>query len=135
MNVKFSDVPKRPSDGLLAMVKSGASTDLRWLDCLVDHSRRYSVIQTRDNIRHGENAIPDWRWHISVAGQKDVPRWKDLVAIVQDLRPGVFFCVGLPPRSMWMSVHPNTLHATEIKDAPLIEQWRMEGRITRSTPT
>jgi hypothetical protein len=135
VNVTFSEVQRQPADGLVAMVEAGASTDLRWLDCLIDHSRRYSVIQTRDNFLHGMNAPPDWRWHISVAGEKDVPRWKDLVAIVQDLRPGVFFCVGLPPRSMWMSHHPHTLHATEIKDDTLIEQWRMEGRAMRSTPT
>jgi hypothetical protein len=117
------------ADGLQKAVDEGFSTDLGWYDARLD-TRRYSVLRSRDNI--GVN-IPDWRWHISVAGQDDVPRWRDLVAIAHELRPGVAFVVGVPPRSHWMSVHPHCLHLWETHDENLTAQWMAERQ--GSTPS
>jgi hypothetical protein len=93
-------------------------------------TRSYSVIMSRDRI--DADGIPDFRWHISVAGESSVPRWADFVAIVHELRPGVMFCVPMPPPQFWLNVNPNTLHVWEIKDEALTSQWRDEGLATRA---
>lgn len=92
-------------------------------------TRRYSVLASHDPI-DGElvDGLGDWRWHISVAGERDVPRWKDLVAIGHELRPEVCFVVGVPPRSWWMSLHPHCLHLWELKDENLTDLWHSERR-------
>jgi hypothetical protein len=69
---------------------------------------------------------PDLRWHVSVAHDERVPDWGELVLAGHELRPGVVFCVGLPPKSWWMNVHPHVLHLWELRDGNLVEQWRME---------
>jgi hypothetical protein len=79
------------------------------------------------------NADDDWRWHISVRHGDPgvdgrVPTWEELVDTAHALRPGVCFVIGIPPRSWWMSVHPDVLHLTETKDQPLIETWRINAR-------
>lgn len=89
-------------------------------------TRAHTVLMSRDSIeRAGE---PELRWHISVAGESGVPRWGDFVAIVQRLRPGVMFCVPMPPEQYWINVNERTLHVWEIKDPPLERQWREEGQ-------
>jgi hypothetical protein len=70
----------------------------------------------------------DRRWHISVSHKSRVPTWEEMVRTAHDLRPGVVFVIGVPPRSMWMNVHPNVLHLWEVRDRNLIAQWRFEGR-------
>lgn len=64
------------------------------------------------------------RWHISASCEDRVPNWEELVAAAHDLRPGVPFCMGVPPRSWWLNVHPHVLHLWETRDAGLVEQWR-----------
>lgn len=78
-------------------------------------------------------AKDDERWHISMSREDRVPSWGELVSAVHELRPGVAFAVGIPPRSWWLSVHPHTLHAWEIKDPHLIAEWRSNAR--GDTPT
>ena len=73
------------------------------------------------------------RWHISVQAEGRVPDWAELVQTAHDLRPGVPFCVGVPPRSWWMNVHPNVLHLYELRDAPLLEAFRANARGDRPT--
>jgi hypothetical protein len=85
----------------------------------------------RENI--GTEGEPDWRWHVSVPGRQDVPRWADLVAVAHRLRPGVPFVVGVPPRSWWLNIHPRVLHLWETTDRHLVDQWRRESR--GDTPT
>jgi hypothetical protein len=92
----------------------------------------YHAIQAYEPI-HEANAVPEHRWHISVSGREDVPPWHVMSEVVHALRPGVPFVIGIPPRSWWMNVHPNVLHAHELKDANLIAQWRAEGE--GHTPT
>ena len=80
----------------------------------------------------------DWRWHISVRfGDPGidgrVPTWDELVDVAHELRPGVCFAIGIPPRSWWMNVHPDVLHLYEMKDEALVSQWR-EQRMGQ-TPT
>ena len=93
-------------------------------------TRAYSVIVSRDNIAL-DPRWPDLRWHVSVAGESGVPRWADFVAIVQEVRPGIMFCVPMPPKQFWLNVNPNVLHVWEIRDDALTTQWREEGMATR----
>jgi hypothetical protein len=78
---------------------------------------------------YGPYDDPDVRWHISlrygdpgIDGR--VPSWEELVQAAHELRPGVCFVVGIPPRSWWMNVHPNVLHLIETRDEPLIQSFR-----------
>lgn len=89
-------------------------------------SERLHAMVGRENI--GAEGEPDWRWHVSVSAQQDVPGWADLVAVAHRLRPGVPFVVGVPPRSWWINVHPHVLHLWETADDHLIRQWRREAR-------
>jgi hypothetical protein len=111
--------------GLREVEQAGYLTDFGMWDARLD-TRRYHVLRSRDNIRTAE--VPDWRWHVSVSGERGVPRWRDLVAIGHELRPGVCFVVGCPPKSWWINVHPHCLHLYETKDENLIAQWRFEGQ-------
>jgi hypothetical protein len=88
---------------------------------------------SRDDV--STNGVPDLRWHISLSRQDRIPTWTELSKCADALRPGVVFCVPMPPKSMWLNIHENTLHLHEIKDEPLVEQWRAEGRMTRSFQT
>jgi hypothetical protein len=104
----------------------------------LDQATAYEI-RTEDGADHfaimsrDEIAPADHRWHISVQGQGDVPIWRNLVAIGHRLRPGIFFCVGVPPSHLWMNVHPNVLHLWEMDDEHLTEQWRAEAQ--GHTPT
>jgi hypothetical protein len=110
---------------------AAGSTDVEVYDAIL-RAKRYSVIVSRDPFRTAEG-LPDYRWHVSVAGQEKVPEWRAFVAIVQAVRPGVMFCVPMPPRTFWMNCDPRVLHVHETRDQTLIAQWRFEGR--GDTPT
>lgn len=73
------------------------------------------------------------RWHISVQGPSRVPSWEEMVDIAHNVRPGVPFVISVPPRSMWMNVHPHVLHLWETGDVALIEEWKVNAR--GDTPT
>jgi hypothetical protein len=73
------------------------------------------------------------RWHISVrygdpGFNGRVPSWGELVQTAHELRPGVPFVVGIPPRSWWLNVHPDVLHLVETRDLALIASWRDEAQ-------
>jgi hypothetical protein len=75
----------------------------------------------------------DMRWHLSVrygdpGVNGRVPGWDELVQAAHELRPGVVFVVGIPPRSWWINVHPHVLHLYESRDEPLVAAWRDEAR-------
>lgn len=70
----------------------------------------------------------DLRWHVSLSHQDRVPNWEELSRAGHELRPGVVFCVGVPPRSWWININPHVLHLWELRDAALVTQWRFEGR-------
>lgn len=76
-------------------------------------------------------ADDDLRWHISVRyGDPGVngriPTWDELVNTAHELRPGVPFVIGIPPRSWWINVHPHVLHLYETRDEALVATWREE---------
>lgn len=76
-----------------------------------------------------EEWVPgDHRWHISVSGPARVPTWSEIAAACHELRPGVPFVMGVPPRSRWMNVHSDVLHCWETKDAALLDQWAANAR-------
>jgi hypothetical protein len=95
--------------------------------------RRLSAFLTYDEIARG-----DMRWHISLRYGEEgldgrIPTWEELVIACHDLRPGVPFALGIPPRSWWLNVHPHVLHLWELADGPLIAQWRAERQADRPT--
>jgi hypothetical protein len=80
------------------------------------------------------------RWHISLrygnpGRDGRVPSWDELVEAVHALRPGVPFVVGIPPRSWWMSVHPDVLHCWQTRDNALIEEWKRNRSIGQGRGT
>lgn len=81
------------------------------------------AIVSRDDLGDG-----DLRWHISLSRKDRVPTWDELAKCAHHLRPGIVFCVPMPPRSWWLNVHPNCLHLHEIKDERLVDQWRAERK-------
>jgi hypothetical protein len=84
-------------------------------------------------IAREEIADDDLRWHISVSRQDRLPDWGELVTAAHELRPGIVFVIGVPPKSWWINIHPFCLHLFETRDPHLIEQWRAEGRGDRHT--
>ncbi len=97
----------------------------------------YKALISRDDLTLGMRREPDPRWHISVSRFDEptgpVVPWDVLVAVVHELRPGVPFAIGLPPASQWINTVGGVLHAYEIHDDNLTEQWRFEGRGDRPT--
>lgn len=83
----------------------------------------------------GRESIADGdpRWHISIRAHGRVPSWDELVDAAHELRPGVVFCMPMPPRSWWINVHEHVLHLWEIRDANLERQW--EGERLGQVPT
>lgn len=77
----------------------------------------------------------DLRWHISLRHRDRVPTWDELASCAHDLRPGVCFCIGVPPRSQWMNIHEDVLHLWELKDEAIMAQWRAESQHGRTPPT
>jgi hypothetical protein len=75
----------------------------------------------------------DWRWHVSVSGPDRIPTWEELVSACHELRPGVVFCIPMPPRTWWINVHKDVLHAWETRDEHLIAEWRRNARGDRPT--
>ena len=80
----------------------------------------------------------EMRWHISlrygdIGKDGRIPTWEELVEAAHELRPGVVFAIGVPPRSWWINVHPNVLHLHEIRDEALVAQWRAERSGQRPT--
>lgn len=90
------------------------------------HPRGLTALMGREPI-----ARDDTRWHISVRygdpGENGrIPTWDELVATAHELRPGVAFSVGIPPRSWWLNHHPHVLHLYETRDPHLLAQFRHE---------
>ena len=83
----------------------------------------FHVLASRDEIKPG-----DARWHLSISGKSNVPPWDVMVAIAHVARPGICFVIGVPPRSWWINIHPNVLHLWELKDGPLLDQWKAEAQ-------
>jgi hypothetical protein len=99
-----------------------------------DHRDGRSALLGREPIGNDD----EWRWHItvrhgSIGSHGRIPSWEELVATAHELRPGVVFVVGIPPRSWWINAHPHVVHLWETTDAHLIEQWRRARREDRPT--
>lgn len=81
----------------------------------------------------GDPTSGDLRWHISVKADGRIPTWEEVVQTAHELRPGVVFCVGVPPRSWWMNVHEHVIHLWEVRDEMLIQEYRVNA--TGQAPT
>lgn len=91
-------------------------------------ARGLTAIVGREPYSH-DRTDPDLRWHISLRyGDPGldgrIPTWGECVTAAHELRPGICFVIGIPPRSWWMNVHPHVLHLIETRDAPLIQSFR-----------
>lgn len=93
----------------------------------------YGYDATGNDVLHALVSREEWmkgdeRWHISISAADRVPSWDEVAFTVHTLRPGVPFVMGVPPRSWWLNLHANVLHAWETKDWALIDQWRANRR-------
>jgi hypothetical protein len=68
------------------------------------------------------------RWHISIQRRGRIPSWSEVARAAHELRPGVGFVVSIPPKSLWMNLHPHVLHLQEVRDPGLVAQWRANAR-------
>lgn len=112
---------------LRARTDDEAFTHLEAWDVDLPNGFQASVIVGHEDISP-VRGDPHWRWHVSVAGKDRIPSWEEFSAIVHNMRPGVVFAMALPPRSWWINIHEHCLHAWEIFDPPLEDQWRAERR-------
>ncbi len=94
---------------------------------------RLTAFVGREPVGPDQANLEDLRWHISVRGPSRVPTWEELVRAAHELRPGVVFCVPMPPRTWWINVHEHVLHLWEVRDVNLETQWRSEARGDRPT--
>jgi hypothetical protein len=130
VSLRLTPLDARRVPPLERAVELGWSSDVSWHVARVDGSR-YRVLMTRDVIAGDPLSEPeqalDRRWHLSVSGKRDVPRWAHLVAIAHELLPEVCLVIGVPPRSWWMNLHPHTLHLHELDDPNLADNWRAQA--------
>jgi hypothetical protein len=90
------------------------------------------VFVSRDEI--GDRIVTG-RWHLSISHASRYPTWDEIVEARDRLLPDdLYFCMGLPPRERWLSVHAHCFHLWEMRDTVLVEQWDHEGRSVQGTP-
>lgn len=85
----------------------------------------------REPVGRLEDKSLDLRWHISINGghvERDpqLPTWHELVDAAHQIRPGVTFVVGIPPRSWWMMDLESgkyVLHLWQLSDENLEQSW------------
>jgi hypothetical protein len=94
---------------------------------VVHRNGRLEALVGREPVGPHQQALEDLRWHISVRAPGRVPTWPELVDAAHSLRPGVVFCVPMPPRTWWLNVHEHVLHLWETRDPNLERQWRSES--------
>jgi hypothetical protein len=120
---------KRPA--ALPEIIRAAMPEARCWELKID-GETYRAIVNRENIA-AERDVPDERWHVSVSNETHLPPWAVFAEVIHELRPGVPFCLPIPPKSWWVNVHEFVLHAHEVKDENLVSQWRFESRGERPT--
>lgn len=103
-------------------------------DVDLDNDGVFSVLLGSENIAP-LGGMPDYRWHISIGGSsiERVPTWNEFVAITHRIRPGVMFCLPLPPRNVWLNENEYVLHAWEIDDPTLADNWRRNPIVSEPT--
>jgi hypothetical protein len=105
-------------------VAMGAAS-IRRLEADLNDGTGYSVLLGREPL---DETLADMRWHLSIAHPSRLPEWRHLAEIAHEVRPGVVFVMALPPKSWWINIHDYCLHLWEVKDDPLVDSWRREGR-------
>lgn len=88
----------------------------------------------REPVGRLEDKSLDLRWHISINGghvERDprLPNWHELVDAAHQIRPGVTFVVGIPPRSWWMVDLESgryVLHLWQTRDENLEQSWMLQ---------
>lgn len=86
----------------------------------------------REPVSPVTDKVSDLRWHISVNGGIRLPTWHEMVDAGHQLRPGVCFVIGVPPKSWWMADIKSgkyVLHLWQLKDNNLEQSW-----LTQRTP-
>lgn len=126
----FKDVRRRPDREALMLATQGNEV-LSW-DADADDGEGLSVLLGYEPV-YDQAGEADYRWHLSIAGTTRVPRWDEMVSLAHALRPGVMFCIPLPPRSFWLNEHELCLHVWEVKDAALEQSWRANPHVSPPT--
>jgi hypothetical protein len=77
---------------------------------------------------------PNGYWHISVSHPERDPTWEEIKHVQNELKPGVFFAMPMPPKEWWMSIAKRCYHLFEVKDEVLIRMWKASGEMARRYP-
>lgn len=84
------------------------------------------IVTTRED--HGPPlGPPDMRHHVSLSTTYRLPTWSEIKHVQNELHPGVFFCIPMPPKEYWFSLHEYAMHIEEVKDQNSIEQWKAQA--------
>lgn len=73
----------------------------------------------------------DLRWHISMSCEKRDPTWAEIKHVQNTLKPGIFFCMPMPPAEYWINIHERAYHLEEVKDPQQIEHWKAQRSDTQ----
>lgn len=123
MTPSFPPIRERlvPADFLIYQAATGGKEYARSI-------RLFTMGECRIMVSRDPFGPGDLRWHISISCERRNPTWEELKHVQNTLKPGVFFCVPMPPREYWINIHEHTYHLEEVKDAASIRQWSGEGR-------
>lgn len=72
--------------------------------------------------------------YLSISHPERDPTWDEIKHVQNELRPGVFFCMPMPPEEWWLSIAPRCYHVYEVKDEALIGLWKEAGEAARGVP-
>lgn len=77
--------------------------------------REVQVFQRR--LLRAIRSVDNGRLHLSVSREERLPTWADVRDARYDLLPDeLTFAMLLPPREIYVNVHPNTFHLWEVDD-------------------
>ena len=74
--------------------------------------------------------------YLSISHPQRDPTWSEIKHVQNELRPGVFFCMPMPPQEWWLSIAPGfaSYHVYEVRDEALIAIWKEAGDAARGVP-
>ncbi len=97
-------------DNRLSIIKAGMPPTSECLEVYVSNTD-LSVIKTRDG----------GRWHLSIAHPYRYPSWNEIhEARYRFLPPDMYVAMILPPRELYVNLHPNAFHLWEVIEQSLI---------------
>lgn len=86
-----------------------------WIGSFQDLERKLTVIVTKDADR----------WHMSIAHPGRYPTWEEISEARYQFVPNdVYMAMGLPPKHVYVNLHPNCFHLWEMQEFKTI--WIMD---------